>query len=89
MTKEYLLRLLNSEFKHADVLPPEQIAMAIESVAADAFAHHDQRVTELIEHNNELLDRSRKAEAEIKRLTHGLLAAGVTIGEMARVGGKT
>lgn len=47
-------------------------------IPRDADPHaveHDRRVTELLEHNNELLERARAAEAKVKALQSALLAA--------------
>lgn len=46
----------------------EAVAAELRRAAAPSFIEHDCRVTELLESNNALLERARKAEAALKEM---------------------
>jgi hypothetical protein len=62
------------------VLAP--VARAISDEIAEI---HDRRVTELLAHNNELLDRARKAEADATASRNAMLSVAIVAGGFARM----
>lgn len=50
----------------------------------DADAYYDKRLTELLAHNNELLERARKAERELIHMLEVARMAVVVAGEIAK-----
>lgn len=52
---------------------------------AEREIRHDARVTELLAHNSELIERARVAERRCADLEHALLASAYVAGEIGRI----
>lgn len=85
MSPDAMTSMIIEEMVKANVRLDASVAEPISSALSRISALHDGRITELLQHNNELLDRARKAERLVEDLKVSLKGCATVVGMMARM----